>query len=255
MEQKTGGFSHVANTEVWVTGNLANTKSRVTENSANMESWATKNSTNMESQVTENLIDIENRVIQDSGGKKPEEGRGVAPSKRLAPRWCLRGITKTQKRRMQKMHQRELAEKKKEEERDYLFNRLWPMTKTKQTWQEKWLAKEEGGSSGNSSEQEASRVTLARAEDNLGSGDGNLELGNCNPESGNYHQESGNRNSDSGNSNPGKESDRQGEELILMDVNVLFTCCVQEAEKSGCAHEASLHPGTPRWNANRTHAH
>jgi hypothetical protein len=67
----------------------------------------------MESQVTENLIDIENRVIQDSGGKKPEEGRGVAPSKRPAPQWCLRGITKTQKRIMQKMHQRELAEKKK----------------------------------------------------------------------------------------------------------------------------------------------
>jgi hypothetical protein len=39
------------------------------------------------------------------------------------------GITKMQKRRLQKMHQRELAEKKEEEDWDYWFNRLWSMTK------------------------------------------------------------------------------------------------------------------------------
>jgi hypothetical protein len=62
----------------------------------------------------------------------------------------------------------------------------------------KWLAKEDGGSSSDSSGGEASKVTPARGENNLGSGDGN-------PDSGDYHPESGNRNSDLGNSIPGKE--------------------------------------------------
>jgi hypothetical protein len=72
-----------------------------------------------------------------------------------------------------------------------------------------------------------SRVTLARGEDNLGSGDGNLESGNCNPESGNCHLESGNHNPDLDNSNPGKENEWQGEEPVLMDVNMVFTISVE----------------------------
>jgi hypothetical protein len=96
------------------------------------------------------------------------------------------------------------------------------MTKLKQTWREKWLAKEEGGSSGDNSGEETSKVTPARGEDNPGSGDGNQESGNCNPKSGNCHPESGNSNPDSGNSNPSKENDRQGEESVLMDINMVF---------------------------------
>jgi hypothetical protein len=87
------------------------------------------------------------------------------------------------------MHQRELAEKKEEEEWDYWFNCLLPMTKPKQTWWEKWLAKEEGCSSSDSSGEEASKVTPTRGEDNPESGDRNSESGNCNPESGNCHPE------------------------------------------------------------------
>jgi hypothetical protein len=132
-----------------------------------------------------------------------------------------------QKRRLQKMRQRELAEKKEEEEQDYWFNRLWPMTRPKQTWQEKWLAKEEGGSCGDSSGEDARKVTPARGEDNPGSGDGNQESGNCNPKSGNYNSELGNRNPDSGNNNLGKENDRQGEEPVLMDVNMVFAILVE----------------------------
>jgi hypothetical protein len=93
---------------------LANMKSRVMENSANTKKW----------------------VMQDSRGKKPEEGKGAAPSKSPAPRWFPRGITRTQKCRLKKMCQRELAEKKEEEERDYWFNHLRTMTKLKQTWRE-----------------------------------------------------------------------------------------------------------------------
>jgi hypothetical protein len=79
-------------------------------------------------------VTMENRVTQDSRGRKPEEGKRVAPSQKLVARWCLRGITKTQRRRLQKMCQKELA--KEEEQRDYWFNRLCPMTKVKQTWRE-----------------------------------------------------------------------------------------------------------------------
>jgi hypothetical protein len=130
---------------------------------------------------------------------------------------------KTQKRRLQKMYQRELAEKKEEEEQDYWFNRLRPMTKPKQTWWEKRLSKAEGGSSG----EELSKVTPAKGENNPGSGDGNPESGNSNPEMGDCHLELGNRNPDSGNSNPGKENDQQGEEPIPMDINMVFTIPVE----------------------------
>jgi hypothetical protein len=78
MEQKKGGSSRVANMESQITENAANTESRIMENSANTK----------------------NRVMQDLWGKKSEEGKGAAPSKRSAPQWCPRGITKTQKRRL-----------------------------------------------------------------------------------------------------------------------------------------------------------
>jgi hypothetical protein len=83
-------MENLANTESQVTRNLANTECRVMENSANAENW----------------------VMQDSGGRELEEGKGAAPSKRPAARWCPRGITKTQKHRLQKMCQRVLADKK-----------------------------------------------------------------------------------------------------------------------------------------------
>jgi hypothetical protein len=74
------------------------------------------------------------------------------------------------------MHQRELAEKKDEEERDYWFNHLRPMTKSKQTWWEKLLPKVENGSGKGEVE-----VTSAKGHSNPGSGSGNPELGNRNP--------------------------------------------------------------------------
>jgi hypothetical protein len=83
---------------------------------------------------------------------------------------------------LQKMRQRELAEKKEEEEQDNCFNRLRPMSKSEQTWREKWLAKEENGSSGDSSIEEEVEVTLAKGDPNSGSGSSNPESGNYNPE-------------------------------------------------------------------------
>jgi hypothetical protein len=73
------------------------------------------------------------------------------------------------------MCQRESAEKKEEEERDYWFHHARPMTKLKQTWQEKWLAKEENGSSGDNSGEEEFEVTSAKGDSSPGSGRGNSE--------------------------------------------------------------------------------
>jgi hypothetical protein len=74
------------------------------------------------------------------------------------------------------------------------------MTKLKQTWWEKWLAKENGGSGDNSGEEEV-EVTSAKGDSNPGSGSGNSE---------------------SGNRNPGGKEDRREEEPTRMDVNMVF---------------------------------
>jgi hypothetical protein len=111
-----------------------------------------ENLANTESRVMKNLANTENWVMQDSGRGQETGRRKMCCSKQKASSTVVpKGYYKTQKHRLQKMRQRELAEKKEEEERDYWFNRLWPMTKPKQMWWEKWLAKEEGGSSSDSS--------------------------------------------------------------------------------------------------------
>jgi hypothetical protein len=85
-------------------------ESQLAKNSATMESWGTENSANTESRVTENLVNEESRVIQqsnnmkhqdgqDSESKNPEVRKHATLSRRSAPRWGPRGITKTQKRR------------------------------------------------------------------------------------------------------------------------------------------------------------
>jgi hypothetical protein len=68
-----------------------------------------------------------------------------------------------------------------DEERDYWFNRLRPVTKPKQMWQKKRLAKEENVISDDSSGEEEVEVTSAKSDSNPGSGRGNTESGNRNP--------------------------------------------------------------------------
>jgi hypothetical protein len=74
-EQKIGGSSRAANTEVWVMENLANTESWITENSANTESRAIKNSANMESWVTKIRLTQKTRLYMTRGGGGQETGR------------------------------------------------------------------------------------------------------------------------------------------------------------------------------------
>jgi hypothetical protein len=142
----------------------------------------------------ENSARTGSRVTQGSRGRKPEEGKDATSSRRPAPWWCSRAITKTQKSQLQKLRQKELAEKKEEEDRDYWFNRSRPMTKPKLTWQEKRLAKEEDGGSGCSSGKEEQEMASARGDPNPGLG----------------------------NPNPSEKEDRLGEETTRMDVRMVL---------------------------------
>jgi hypothetical protein len=60
-----------------------------------------------------------------------------------APRWCPRGLTKTQRHCLQKMRQIKIAEKRMDDQKDAWFNQPCPMVAPKKTWQEKHLATEE----------------------------------------------------------------------------------------------------------------
>jgi hypothetical protein len=71
-----------------------------------------------------------------------------------------------------------LAERREEEQQDLWFNRIRPMTKVKQTWLEKWLAREQNGSS---SEEEVG-ITSDK-------GESTSDKGNNNPDNGEHQQE------------------------------------------------------------------
>jgi hypothetical protein len=59
------------------------------------------------------------------------------------PCWCPVGLTKTQRRRLQKLRKAETEREKAEIERDEWFNQARPMTTIKKMWREKRLAREE----------------------------------------------------------------------------------------------------------------
>jgi hypothetical protein len=73
----------------------------------------------------------------------------------------------TQRRRLQKMRQREIEEKRREEERDRWFNQARPMLGVKKTWKEKMLAREEYDEDNDSSKHDvyAEKGEEARSKD------------------------------------------------------------------------------------------
>jgi hypothetical protein len=95
-----------------------------------------------------------------------------------------------------------VGREKEEEERDYWFNRLRPMTKPKQMWWEKCLAKEENNNNCDNSGEEEFEVTSTKGDSNPVSGSSNPESGNC---------------------NLGGKEDQQEGEPTWMDVNMVFT--------------------------------
>jgi hypothetical protein len=104
----------------------------------------------------------------------------------------------------------------------------------------KRLAKEENDNSNNNRGEEEVEVTSAKCDPNPRSGSSNPKSGNCNPEMGIYHPESGNRNLDSSNSSPGKGNDRQEEESVSMDVNMVFTISAEFRAPSEDVAELAL---------------
>jgi hypothetical protein len=76
------------------------------------------------------------------------------------------------------MHQRELAEKREEEQRFLWFNQIRPMTKVKQTWLEKQLAREQNGSS-----------SVEEVGINSDKGESTSDKGNSNLDNGEHQQE------------------------------------------------------------------
>jgi hypothetical protein len=65
-----------------------------------------------------------------------------------APRWCPPGLTKTQRRRVQKLRAREIEERRREAKRDTWFNKEHPMITNKKTWKEKRIEEGKDNDSG-----------------------------------------------------------------------------------------------------------
>jgi hypothetical protein len=53
------------------------------------------------------------------------------------PRWCPLGLTKTKKRKLQRLRNQEIVEQEAEKQRDKLFNDARPMVPAKQVWKPK----------------------------------------------------------------------------------------------------------------------
>jgi hypothetical protein len=86
------------------------------------------------------------------------ESKGAISSEKAMPkpRWCPVSLSKTQRRRLQKLRKKELEEEKEEKAWDEWFNQVSPMTKPKQTWREKRLAREEGSNNENTDQSSVS---------------------------------------------------------------------------------------------------
>jgi hypothetical protein len=69
----------------------------------------------------------------------------TAPGTVSEPRWCPPGLTRTQRRQVQKLRAKEIQEKAQEEERNRWFNQERPMKRSGKTWKEKRIEREEKG--------------------------------------------------------------------------------------------------------------
>jgi hypothetical protein len=122
--------------EVQVTESLANMKSRIMKNSVNMKSQATENLANTKSRVTENLVNTKTRLYRTRGrGARNRKKEKVLLQAEGQLHSGAQGVLSRHKNVDCKRCVKESWPRKKEEEEgDYWFNRLLPMTKQKQTW-------------------------------------------------------------------------------------------------------------------------
>jgi hypothetical protein len=76
-----------------------------------------------ESRVMENLINMKNWVMQDSGSRKPEEGK-VLLQQKASSMVVPKGYYQDKKTQIAKDVSKRVGREKKEEERDYWLNSL-----------------------------------------------------------------------------------------------------------------------------------
>jgi hypothetical protein len=69
----------------------------------------------------------------------------IKPGTVLEPRWCPPGLTRMQRRWVQKLRAKEIQEKEQEAERDHWFNQERPMKESAKMWKVKRIEKEEKG--------------------------------------------------------------------------------------------------------------
>jgi hypothetical protein len=112
-----------------------------------------------------------------------------------------RGVLPRQRCKVQKMCQTELVEKREEEQRGLWLNRIRPMTKMKQTWHEKRLAREENSNSSDSRSEGEVGVTSDE-------GESTSDKGSSNPDKG---------------SNLDKGEDQQEERPTQMEINMVLS--------------------------------
>ena len=66
-----------------------------------------------------------------------EAGGSKVADKYHQPRWCPEGLTHTQKRKLQRLHNKEKREQEAEKVRDEYFNKYRPMIPQGKVWQAK----------------------------------------------------------------------------------------------------------------------
>jgi hypothetical protein len=73
-------------------------------------------------------------VSPDRGEEKTDK---VVDSKYLQPRWCPLGLTRTKKRKLQRLRLAKMQEREQEKQWDKQFDEIKPRTLPKQEWRRK----------------------------------------------------------------------------------------------------------------------
>jgi hypothetical protein len=81
-------------------------------------------------------------AAEQSGSAANDHEASTSGTKKIDPkytqlRWCPTGLSKTKKRRLQRMRIQQKEEEKREKYRDEFFNLFWPVINPKQGWRPK----------------------------------------------------------------------------------------------------------------------
>jgi hypothetical protein len=89
------------------------------------------------------LIVLNNKVMTSTpkvASNNNEAGGSSSNSKYFLPRWCPPGLTRTQRRKLQRLRFQEKREKELEKQRDEVFNQYRPMVPQGKEWRVKTIS-------------------------------------------------------------------------------------------------------------------